>query len=42
MLFSSKLFGKLTGIQINRQQAPVHASNKSPSRKRIAKKKKSR
>jgi hypothetical protein len=42
MLFSSKLFGKLTGIQINRQQAPVHASNKSPSRKRTAKKKKSR
>jgi hypothetical protein len=41
MLFSSKLFGKLTGIQINRQPTPAHASKKSSPRKRTTKKKRS-
>jgi hypothetical protein len=34
MLFSSKLFGKLTGVQINRQPRPVHARKRAPKKKR--------
>jgi hypothetical protein len=40
MLFSSKLFGKMTGMQINRQPTPAHASKKPSSRKRPARQKK--